>query len=96
MDWYKISLPRNREGLDTMLHISGGFRMTEIQKGHWKDTVLLTEKTEENFNLYFSPACKEFCGDLIDHYAGVPCEKPRLSPDIGFDSGDESFWESMK
>ena len=94
MGWSKIILSKEQVSSGEIKVLQQKFRDAFHEAGLPNEMALFTGLPLNNSEhpFYLTPICEKFAGDVISHYSGISCEKPKksgLEPSmvIGFNKG---------
>src|SRR5438270_13611141 len=86
MQWYKVTLAPEENNGKSLTDILNDFSALLAQKLPPSDAGLFTQKAngaDYSFSVYFSPACKDFCPELLEKYRAIESGKPSAA-DVEF------------
>ena len=92
MPWYNVTLTPEENNGKSLTDILNDFSALSAQKLPPSDTGLFTQTengADYSFSVYFSPACKEFCPELLEKYHAIESDKPSAA-NVEFAPGSRS------
>jgi hypothetical protein len=91
MVWQKITINKNQLDAGARQHIWDRFSEAHAKAEEPEDAMLLISRFADQtgaLEIYFSPRAAELAENIIEEYAGIPCNAPpRSEVDVFYGSG---------
>jgi hypothetical protein len=77
--WFKVTVPFEEAGVaGTAKKLQDAFYVLFVMNGSPPNAAIFGLRSDNQYHycVYFSPGAARIAGSVIEHYSGVPCERP--------------------